>query len=71
MDISRLAHIQVTANGTLVPVRIDDIDEVKAVGGDDGGSRLRFNTNRPTLEVDETPAEIYTAINAKWTEATT
>ena len=56
-------HISVTANGKAVPVRIIDIAEVKPVGGDDGGSILRFNTNRSNLEVNETPAQIYTKIN--------
>lgn len=69
--MSGLAWIQVTANGQSIPVRIDDLLDVQRVGGTIGGSRITFKTQRPPLEVSETPAQIFTAIDAKWTQYTT
>lgn len=66
-----LQWIQVSANGKDVPVRVDDIREVRPVGGDDGGAEIHFKDGRPPLEVDETPAAIYTSINTLRTDYNT
>jgi hypothetical protein len=64
--MSSLAWIQLTANGKSVPIRVDDIDRVYPVGGSVGGSQIHFKADT-WLEVSETPAQVYTAIEAKYT----
>lgn len=62
-----LFFIQVTANGKSIPVRIDDIDRVYPVTGSVGGSRILLKKGGEPIEVNETPAQVYTAINAQCT----
>ena len=68
MDYSMigLAWIQLTANGKGIPIEISNIRRVYPVTGSTGGSRITFKDGSDPLEVSETPAAVYTAINAKW-----
>ncbi len=65
--MSSLAFIQLTQNGTAWPVRIDDIDDVRPVQGRIGGAWILRKGGKPAVQVDETTAAVFTAINAQWT----
>lgn len=54
-----------TVSGKAIPVRIENIDSVYPNTGAIGGSRIYFTRGGAPLEVNETPAQIYTAIDTK------
>ena len=61
-----LAWISVTTiGGTAVPVRVEDIDRVAPNGG---GARIHYKTGVQPLDVTESTADIYTALNGLWTD---
>lgn len=68
-DMSALAFIELTeGDGVKLIVRIIEIDRIyRKIGG----SQITLKAGGAPLDVNETPAQVYTAINTKWTEFTT
>lgn len=69
-DMAAIAWVELTdGGGTKVPLRIIDILRVeKHPAGNANGSMVFIEGKADPLFVAETTAQVYTAINQKWTD---